>query len=208
MLGTSLNSITRDERQEAARVKWIKSKCRGTFEFATGFGKTFTAIKCVKSVIERYQNFRVLVVVPTDNLRSQWIQQLDQNGLSLNADVQIVDRQVDNDIVISEYQSEFNYKKLELSEIYEAPTSGITLQLSIDLDLQLAIENELDNVVAKYNPNSVIALAMNPNTGEILASSARPNFNNNNYKSSCTAAADMTSTAIIIFSLPIREFSG
>lgn len=90
MLGTSLNSITRDERQEAARVKWIKSKCRGTFEFATGFGKTFTAIKCVKSVIERYQNFRVLVVVPTDNLRSQWIQQLDQNGLSLNADVQIV----------------------------------------------------------------------------------------------------------------------
>lgn len=37
-------------------------------------------------------------------------------GKKLNADVQIVDRQVDNDIVISEYQSEFNYKKLELSE--------------------------------------------------------------------------------------------
>lgn len=80
------------------------------------------------------------------------------------------------------YFSDGKGRKLELSEIYEAPTSGITLQLSIDLDLQLAIENELDNVVAKYNPNSVIALAMNPNTGEILASSARPNFNNNNYK--------------------------
>ena len=70
------------------------------------------------------------------------------------------------------YFSDGKGRKLELSEIYEAPTSGITLQLSIDLDLQLAIENELDNVVAKYNPNSVIALAMNPNTGEILASSA------------------------------------
>ena len=32
---------TRDERQEEARVKWIKSKCKGTFEFATGFGKTW-----------------------------------------------------------------------------------------------------------------------------------------------------------------------
>lgn len=80
------------------------------------------------------------------------------------------------------YFSDGKGRKLELSEIYEAPTSGITLQLSIDLDLQLAMENELDNVVAKYNPNSVIALAMNPNTGEILASSARPNFNSNNYK--------------------------
>ena len=80
------------------------------------------------------------------------------------------------------YFSDGKGRKLELSEIYEAPTSGITLQLSIDLDLQLAIENELDNVVAKYNPNSVIALAMNPNTGEILASSARPSFNSNNYK--------------------------
>ena len=68
------------------------------------------------------------------------------------------------------YFSDGKGRKLELSEIYEAPTSGITLQLSIDLDLQLAMENELDNVVAKYNPNSVIALAMNPNTGEILAS--------------------------------------
>ena len=80
------------------------------------------------------------------------------------------------------YFSDGKGRKLELSEIYEAPTSGITLQLSIDLDLQLAMENELDNVVAKYNPNSVIALAMNPNTGEVLASSARPNFNSNNYK--------------------------
>lgn len=31
-------TITRDERQEEARVKWIKSRCKGTFEFPTGFG--------------------------------------------------------------------------------------------------------------------------------------------------------------------------
>ena len=81
---------TRDERQEEARVKWIKSKCKGTFEFATGFGKTWTAIKCIKSVLNKYRDLRVLVVVPTDNLRIQWIQHLDNNQLSLNSSVQIV----------------------------------------------------------------------------------------------------------------------
>lgn len=83
-------SMSRDERQEQARVKWIKNKCKGTFEFATGFGKTFTAIKCIKSIIDKYPQVRVLVVVPTDNLKSQWISKLDDYQLGLNAEVQVV----------------------------------------------------------------------------------------------------------------------
>lgn len=83
-------TVTRDERQEEARVKWIKNRCKGTFEFATGFGKTFTAIKCVKSVVNKYPNIKILIIVPTDNLKEQWIQNLDYNGLTFNTDVQIV----------------------------------------------------------------------------------------------------------------------
>lgn len=93
------------------------------------------------------------------------------------------------------YFSDGKGHKLELSEIYEAPTSGVTLQLTIDLDLQLAMENELDNVVAKYNPDSVIAIAMNPKNGEVLAMSSRPNFNSNEYKN--------YSTEVINRNLPI-----
>ena len=80
------------------------------------------------------------------------------------------------------YFSDGKGHKLELAEIYEAPTSGITLELTIDLDLQLAVENELDNVVSKYSPDSVIAIAMNPKNGEILAMASRPNFDSNNYQ--------------------------
>ena len=80
------------------------------------------------------------------------------------------------------YFSDGKGHKLDLAEIYEAPTSGIILELTIDLDLQLVMENELDNVVSKYNPDSVMAIAMNPKTGEILAMSSRPNFNSNKYK--------------------------
>ena len=84
------------------------------------------------------------------------------------------------------YFSDGKGNKLELSEIYESPTSGITLQLTIDLDLQLEVENELDKVVSKYDPDGAIAIAMNPKTGEVLAMASRPSFNSNEYKNAST----------------------
>jgi superfamily II DNA or RNA helicase len=83
-------NISRDERQEQGRVKWIKNKCRGTLEFPTGVGKTRTALKCLSSVLDKYPELRILVVVPTDNLKSQWIPQLDTWGLGYNSEVQII----------------------------------------------------------------------------------------------------------------------
>lgn len=80
------------------------------------------------------------------------------------------------------YFSDGKGNKLELTEVYEAPTSGITLELTIDLDLQLAIENELDNAVAKYDPEQALIVAMDPNTGEVLAMASRPSFDSNNYE--------------------------
>ena len=81
------------------------------------------------------------------------------------------------------YFSDGKGHKLELAEIYEAPTSGITLQLTIDIELQQAVENELDNAMSKYDADSAIAIAMDPDTGEILAMASRPNFDSNDYQS-------------------------
>ncbi len=80
------------------------------------------------------------------------------------------------------YFSDGKGSKLPLTEVYEAPTSGITLKLTIDMELQLAIENELDNAMNKYNPEQALIMAMNPKTGEILAMASRPNFNSNEYQ--------------------------
>lgn len=82
--------LSRDERQEEGRVKWIKNKCVGCLEYPTGTGKTRTALKCLKSVVSKYQHLRILVVVPTENLKEQWIPQLDDWGLGLNSEVQII----------------------------------------------------------------------------------------------------------------------
>lgn len=82
------------------------------------------------------------------------------------------------------YFSDGKGNRLELTEIYEEPQNGINVDLTIDIDLQLAIENELDNVISKYNPEQALIMAMNPKTGEILAMSSRPNFNPNQYQTS------------------------
>lgn len=81
---------TRDERQEEARVRWIKSKCRGTIVASTGFGKTRVAINCIKSVLNKYPSMKVLIVVPTIGLKEQWTSLLDINGLSLNCSVEVI----------------------------------------------------------------------------------------------------------------------
>lgn len=82
--------MTRDERQEVCRKKWILSKCRGTLVQPTGCGKTTSALKCLKSVLNKYPNMRILVVVPTDNLKTQWRKQLDEWGMEFTADVQVI----------------------------------------------------------------------------------------------------------------------
>jgi superfamily II DNA or RNA helicase len=96
-----MNSLfkSRDERQEEARVKWIKNKCKGSIVACTGFGKTRVAINCINSIINHYSSMKFLVVVPTDNLKIQWEQCIDNNGLSLNGKVVIVNTAIKNQYI-------------------------------------------------------------------------------------------------------------
>lgn len=80
------------------------------------------------------------------------------------------------------YFSDAKGNKLKLSGVYEAPANGVNITLTINQKIQSSVERELDNVVTKYEPETALAIAMDPNTGEILAMSSRPNFNALNYK--------------------------
>lgn len=75
------------------------------------------------------------------------------------------------------YYSDGKGKKLELSEIYEKPVAGNDVYLTIDLDVQLALERELNNAMDKYRAEGAIGIVMNAKTGELIAMSSRPNFN-------------------------------
>lgn len=87
---------SRDLRQEQCVKAWFKSKGRGCLVQPTGTGKTITALKALKAVLNKYPQIRFIVVVPTDNLKVQWEQQIDAWGFSLNGEVIIVNTAIKN----------------------------------------------------------------------------------------------------------------
>ena len=80
------------------------------------------------------------------------------------------------------YFSDDKGNKLNLAEIYLESTSGMNIYLTIDINIQLSLERELDNANSTLLPDHSLAVVIDPNTGEILAMASRPTFNPNNYK--------------------------
>ena len=80
------------------------------------------------------------------------------------------------------YYSDAKGNKLEKSGKYISPINGMNISLTIDLDIQLSIERELDNIVDMFKPDNALAIVMNPKTGEILGMGSRPDYDPNNYQ--------------------------
>jgi len=81
-----------------------------------------------------------------------------------------------------QYYSDAKGQKLAMAENYVEPADGINIELTINYGIQTAMERELDNAMEKYKADGAWALAMNPNTGEILGMASRPSFDPNNYQ--------------------------
>lgn len=146
-----IKQITRDTRQEEARIKWIKNKCRGTWVFATGVGKTYSAIKAIKSIIAKYPNIKFIILVPTDNLKVQWQEYIDSNDLTFNGEVIIL-----NTAIKHKYKTDI----LVIDECHRANSSTFrevfnTISYKYVLGLTATFER-LDNlhkeVMEKYCP--------------------------------------------------------
>jgi len=59
---------------------------------------------------------------------------------------------------------------------------GATVQLTIDLEVQQVVERELAQAMEIYNADQALAMAMNPNTGEILALASYPTYDPSNFE--------------------------
>ncbi|SYX82572.1 stage V sporulation protein D [Paenibacillus alvei] len=68
------------------------------------------------------------------------------------------------------------------SEKYIVPRDGLNLQLTIDKQIQTIMERELDRAMEELKPNQALAIAMDPNTGEILAMASKPSYDPAHYK--------------------------
>ncbi|WP_347550448.1 stage V sporulation protein D [Pseudalkalibacillus hwajinpoensis] len=77
-----------------------------------------------------------------------------------------------------EYYSDAKGQRMpSLADDYTEPVDGLDLRLTVDLQIQTIIERELNIAEATYSPEGAVAIAMDPNTGEILGMSSRPDFN-------------------------------
>ncbi|WP_156290430.1 stage V sporulation protein D [Oceanobacillus salinisoli] len=80
------------------------------------------------------------------------------------------------------FYSDAKGRRLEtLADIYNPPTDGNHLKTTINSKVQTIIERELDLVESKYEPDSALAIAVDPKTGGVLGMSSRPNFHPENY---------------------------
>ncbi|HWK24243.1 MAG TPA: stage V sporulation protein D [Ureibacillus sp.] len=59
---------------------------------------------------------------------------------------------------------------------------GATVKLTIDLDVQKVVERELSQAMKKYDADQALSIAMNVNTGEILALSSYPTYDPANFE--------------------------
>ena len=59
---------------------------------------------------------------------------------------------------------------------------GMDVYLTIDAKIQAIVEREMDILMKRYHPKSVLALAMDPKTGEVLAMVSKPDFDPNHYQ--------------------------
>ena len=69
------------------------------------------------------------------------------------------------------------------SNIYAPASRGFDMGLTIDLRVQEIMEREANNAIARYNPDNLLMLAMEPATGRILGIVSRPDFEPWNYQS-------------------------
>ena len=82
--------ITRDERQKECLKRWLQFNGLATIVAATGFGKTVVALKLISAFTKRNDNASIIVIVPTEILKNQWIDKLEEWDLLNNTRVEII----------------------------------------------------------------------------------------------------------------------
>jgi len=68
------------------------------------------------------------------------------------------------------------------NEKYIPPKDGLHLVLTIDRQIQTVVERELDQAMLVHEPDRAVAVAVDPNTGEVLAMASRPGYEPGQYR--------------------------
>lgn len=119
-------------------------------------------------------------VYPYDKLCSQVLgfTDIDENGLSgIESSLNEIISGSNGSRVVEKDGRQHQFSTLKEETV--SAKYGDSVFLTIDCNIQSIVEEELENACLKWNPNSAIAIAMDPSTGEVLAMANYPTFNPN-----------------------------
>lgn len=82
--------MDRTERQKLCIKRWLEAGGTASWLLPTGFGKTRTALTLSELLIKKNPNATILIVVPSEIIKNQWIEGLIKHKIFNNCKVQIV----------------------------------------------------------------------------------------------------------------------
>ena len=77
-----IKEITLWQHQKYAINAWFKNGMRGIFEMATGTGKTFAALGCLKRLLKDEKKLVIIITCPYGHLVKQWLGDINEFGIS------------------------------------------------------------------------------------------------------------------------------
>lgn len=64
-------------------------------------------------------------------------------------------------------------------ESYQEPVPGAQVWLTLDLEIQRMLDEQVEGLAAKYSPAGIVSVIMDPQTGRVLAMSSWPGYDPN-----------------------------
>lgn len=82
--------MNRTERQKLGLKRWFQSGMNGTIVWVTGIGKTYSSMMLINTLLNKDPSLSVLISVPTEVLKRQWLEYLIKYNFLSNCKVEII----------------------------------------------------------------------------------------------------------------------
>lgn len=144
------DTSSRSKRQEEAVQKWVNSKLVGTLMCPTGFGKTRCGMLAISRFLSKNPTRKVIIVVPSDPVKHQWIEETVQWAVFDNCEVRTM-----FDVSNHEYECDL----LVIDEIHKCASNKLiklfsNIKYRVILGLTATFErlDGRDKLISKYCP--------------------------------------------------------